>query len=423
MKRLAAPRGTFDVLPAQAAQWQALERIVDETCGRFGYGEIRTPMFEATDVFTRTIGEGTDIVDKEMYTFVDRGGRSMTLRPEFTAPVVRAMLEHNLLGSGPLKLYYRGPIFRYERPQKGRYRQAHQWGVECFNVGGPEADVEIISLGLDVIRRAGPKDVRLELNSMGCKACRERFRAALLDYLRPRADQLGETSRKRLASNPLRILDTKDPAERALLAEAPTIDRYLCDACREHFAGVRQLLGAMGIQATINPQIVRGLDYYTRTVFEISSSALGSQDALCGGGRYDDLVETMGGPSVPGVGLAMGMERLLMVSDQVGAKLGEGADRRLHVAFVALDEPSARRLAPIMQRMRARGVASDMDYSLRKIDKQIRDAAERGAALAVIVGGDELAGGEATIQDLGTRARERVKLDDVESTLVRRLGA
>jgi len=419
-----APRGTFDVLPADAPRWQALERAVDAACARFGYGEIRTPIFESTDVFVRTIGEGTDIVDKEMYSFTDRGGRKLTLRPEFTAPVVRAALEHNLIGASALKVYYRGAIFRYERPQKGRYRQSHQWGAECFKVAGPEADAEIIALTLDVIRSVGASQYRVELNSMGCKRCRPAFRDALVEYLTARADRLSETSVARLSANPLRILDSKDPNDKAVLAAAPTVDRFLCAACRAHFAGVRALLQAMRIEADLNPHIVRGLDYYTRTVFEVSSSALGSQNAVCGGGRYDDLVEDMGGPSTPAVGVAMGIERLLMLAEASGgARLAADIDRRLDVAFVALDEESVRRLAPIMNATRENGIAADMDYSRRKIDKQLRDAGERGAKYAVVVGGDELSAGEATIQDLVTRTRERVKLADVERTLATRLRA
>ena len=421
MNQPTAPRGTFDVLPADSPRWQALEGIVDETCRRYGYGEIRTPIFESTEIFVRAIGEGTDVVEKEMYTFTDRGGRSMTLRPEFTAPVVRALLEHKLLGAGPIKLYYRGPIFRYERPQKGRYRQAHQWGAECFGVAEPEADAEIIALGIDVVRKSGITDSALEINSIGCRSCRTRFREGLVAYFEPRAEQLGEASRQRLATNPLRILDSKDPDDAKVIAGAPTTDEYLCEACRAHFGALQELLGAMGIRFAVNPRIVRGLDYYTRTVFEITSGALGSQDAICGGGRYDDLVADFGGPPTPGVGLAMGMERLLMVARASGAALGEQQRRSGWVTFVALDEAGMRDLAPIVQRVREQGVAAELDFSRRKIDKQLRSAYDRGAKLAVIVGGDERARGEATIQDLETRVRDRVKIDDVAAVLSQRL--
>ncbi|HLN47015.1 MAG TPA: histidine--tRNA ligase, partial [Magnetospirillaceae bacterium] len=362
MKHAAAPRGTFDVLPTQARRWQALERIVDEVSGRFGYGEIRTPIFESTDVFVRTIGVGTDIVDKEMYTFTDRGGRSITLRPEFTAPVVRAVLEHNLLQSLPLKLYYRGPIFRYERPQKGRYRQAHQWGIECFGVAGPEADAEVIALGIEIIESIGISDHVLRINSMGCERCRAQFREALVGYLEEHADHLSETSRTRLERNPLRILDSKDEGDRRVLAGAPTIDAFWCDSCRAHLAGVRGLLDAMGIVSELDTSIVRGFDYYTRTVFEIVSQALGAQNSICGGGRYDRLVKDMGGPDTPGVGLAMGMERLLMlVEDAHSAKLDNPA--AVHVVLVALEADDVGALMPVMHKLRRRGIGADMDYT------------------------------------------------------------
>jgi len=421
VKHITAPRGTFDILPPESSQWQALERIIDEVCTRFGYRELRTPMFESTDVFVQPIGEGTDIVDKEMYTFIDRGDRSITLRPELTAPVVRAVLEHNLLQTLPLKLYYRGSIFRYERPQKGRYRQAHQWGVECFGVAGPEADAEIIALGLDVMRAVGITDYRLEINSLGCENCRKEFRDALVAFLRKNAERLSETSRERLVRNPLRILDSKDPIDVDILTQAPTMDAYLCEACQEHFATLRTLLESMGIRALHNPHIVRGLDYYTRTVFEISSSGLGAQNSVCGGGRYDGLVKSMGGPPTPGVGLAMGMDRMLMLAR--GAGFGEPHDGRprLDVVFVALDEESAYAAVPLMNSLRASGIAADMDYTRRSIDKQLRAAGESGARYAVIIGEDERRTSSATIQNLVTRERSRVDFGSVGSELSHRL--
>jgi histidyl-tRNA synthetase len=421
VKHGAAPRGTFDVLPTQSRRWQALERVVDEVCARFGYGEIRTPIFESTEVFVRTLGAETDVVTKEMYTFIDRGGRSITLRPEFTAPVVRSVLEHNLLQTLPLKLYYRGPIFRYERPQKGRFRQAHQWGVELFGVAGPEADAEIIALGLEVVRAIGVRDYALEINSMGCEWCRAAYRDALVAYLQDRAAELSQTSRERLATNPLRILDSKEEKDRKVLIGAPTIDSYWCEACRAHLTEVRELLDAMGIESRLNPHIVRGFDYYTRTVFEIASAALGSQNAICGGGRYDNLVKEMGGPSTPGVGLAMGIERLLMLVEEARSTQLD-APSPLHVALIALEAEDTRALVPIMHALRTRGIGADMDYTRRKLEKQIRTAGERGARFAVIVGGDERSAGEATIQDLQTRERVRVKLAEVGDEIARRLG-
>jgi len=423
LKHFTAPRGTFDILPPDSQRWQDLERSIDDVCARFGYGEIRTPIFESTDVFVRTLGETTDVVDKEMYTFDDRGGRSITLRPELTAPVVRAVLEHNLLQAPPVKLYYRGPFFRYERPQKGRYRQAHQFGVECFGVAGPEADAEVIALALEVIADAGIGDVKLEENSMGCAQCRTAYRAALVAYLETHRDELSETSRQRLERNPLRILDSKDESDRTVVARGPRIDAYLCEACRKHFDEVLALLDSMRIRWELNPLIVRGFDYYTRTVFEFSSGALGSQNAICGGGRYDGLVESMGGPPTPGVGFGMGMDRLLMVAHgEAASKDGTLARGRIDVAFVALDEAAARLLVPPMHALRKRGIPSDMDYTRRKLEKQIRSAGDAGARLAAIVGEDERIAGEATVQDLSTRERTRVKLSELEAALAARLG-
>jgi len=423
LKNFSAPRGTFDILPPDSKRWQALERRIDDVCSRFGYGEIRTPIFESTDVFVRTLGETTDVVDKEMYTFVDRGGRSITLRPELTAPAVRAVLEHDLLRTPPVKLYYRGAFFRYERPQKGRFRQAHQFGVECFGVEGPEADAEVIALALEVIRRSGISEVTLEVNSMGCATCRPDYRAALVAYLDAHRDALSETSQQRLARNPLRILDSKDPSDKTLVAAGPKIGDYLCDACRGHFDGVLALLDAMHIAWRRNPLIVRGFDYYTRTVFEFSSDALGSQNAICGGGRYDGLVESMGGPPTPGVGFGMGMDRLLIVEQSnEGATDGVASRGGIDVAFIALDPDSARLLVPPMYALRKRGVAADMDYTRRKLEKQLRAAGDAGARFAAIVGEDERKAGDATVQDLSTRERARVKLVDLEAALLGRLG-
>jgi histidyl-tRNA synthetase len=420
VSNLTAPRGTYDILPAHSVRWQALEGIIDAACARFGYGEIRTPIFESTDVFVRTIGEGTDIVDKEMYTFDDRAGRSLTLRPELTAPCVRAVLEHNLLQTLPLKLYYRGPFFRYERPQKGRYRQAHQFGVECFGVAAPQVDAEVIALALEVLSRSGIRELTTELNTLGCPECRPKYRAAMIEYFNRHAAELSETSRTRLQTNPLRILDSKDEPDRIVISAAPTIADFLCPECVAHFEGTQASLRAMGIAFVLNPRIVRGLDYYTRTVFEITSTALGAQSAVCGGGRYDGLVETMGGPPTPGVGFGMGMDRLLIVAEAVGSTLGAD-DGALDVAFVALDEASLAALVPVVHATRNAGLRADVDYSLRKMDKQVKTAAARGAAYAVIVGSDELAAGEATLQDLRTRERVRVRLADADREIALRL--
>ncbi|MBV8721304.1 MAG: histidine--tRNA ligase, partial [Candidatus Eremiobacteraeota bacterium] len=316
--KLGAPRGTQDFFPPQSARWIALESTIHALAGRFGYGEIRTPLFESTDLFVRGVGDTTDIVEKEMYTFTDRGDRSLTLRPEFTAPVVRAALEHNLFAQGPVRLYYLGPIFRYERPQKGRYRQSHQFGIECFGFAGPEADFEVISLAWNLITGYGIADAKLNLNSIGDDECRPRYREALLAHFGPHAASLSEDSRRRLDRNPLRLLDSKDPADLEYVSSAPTFESLLCEPCRAHFEALKHYLELAGIPFVVNPRIVRGLDYYNRTVFEIVSSVLGAQSTVCGGGRYDGLVRSLGGPEVPGVGFALGMERFLMIVEATG---------------------------------------------------------------------------------------------------------
>src|SRR5580693_2298747 len=312
-EKLSAPRGTMDSFPPESGRWNVLEARIHRLAARFGYGEIRTPIFESTDLFVRGVGEQTDIVEKEMYTFTDRGDRSLTLRPEWTAPVVRAALEHHLFSLGPQRLYYIGPIFRYERPQKGRYRQSHQFGVECFGFAGPEADLEVISLAWELVRGYGIGDAVLNLNSIGDECCRPAYRDALTAHFQPHLDAMSEDARRRVGRNPLRLLDSKDPADVPYIESAPSFESFLCPACREHFEGVKAYLGLAQIPFTVNPRIVRGLDYYGRTVFEITSSVLGAQSSVCGGGRYDGLVQSLGGPDVPAVGFALGMERFLMM--------------------------------------------------------------------------------------------------------------
>ncbi|HVA29587.1 MAG TPA: histidine--tRNA ligase [Candidatus Baltobacteraceae bacterium] len=406
--KITAPRGTQDVLPPQSGRWLALESRIHALAGRFGYGEIRTPMFEATELFVRGVGETTDIVEKEMYTFTDKGDRSMTLRPEFTAPVMRAMLEHNFFAQGAQRLYYVGPIFRYERPQKGRYRQAHQFGVECTGYAGPEADVEVIALAWELVREHGLTDATLNINTIGDDACRPRYREALLAHFRPHVQALSEDSQRRLERNPLRLLDSKDARDRELIETAPTFESVLCDACREHFAAVRAYLDACSIPYVVNPQIVRGLDYYTRTVFEITSSALGAQSTVCGGGRYDGLVQSLGGPAVPAVGFALGIERFLMMIEAVH---GEPQPRRRGVQAIALGAQARAVLLPLVVELRRSSATPVfMDFEDRKLLAHLKIADRNAARYALIVGSEELAAGEAVLRDLEARSDRRVSL-------------
>ncbi len=405
---ITAPRGTQDILPPTSARWLALERRIHDLARRFGYGEMRTPIFESTELFVRGVGETTDIVEKEMYTFFDKGERSITLRPEFTAPVMRAALEHKLFGQGPQRWYYVGPIFRYERPQKGRYRQAHQFGVECTGYAGPEADFEVIALAWELVRSHGIEDAVLNVNTIGDDVCRPRYREALLAHFRPHADELSADSQRRLEKNPLRILDSKDERDHAFVTTAPTFESVLCDACREHFAALRAYLDAAGIPYVVNPKIVRGLDYYTRTVFEIISCVLGAQSTVCGGGRYDGLVASLGGPPTPAVGFALGLERFLMMLD---ALHGEVEQPRAGVQAIGLGTQARALLVPLvteLRRMLAQPVF--MDYDDRKLLAHLKMADRNNARYALILGSDELAAGELVVRDLEARTDRRIPL-------------
>jgi histidyl-tRNA synthetase len=406
--KYAAPRGTQDFVPPESARWNALEARIRVLAGRFGYGEIRTPLFESTELFVRGVGDTTDIVEKEMYRFKDRGERDMALRPEFTAPVVRAALEHHLFAQGPLRLYYIGPIFRYERPQKGRYRQSHQFGVECFGFAGPEADVEVIALAWELARDYGIDDAVLNLNSLGDDTCRPRYREALLEHFRPNLATLSEDSRRRLERNPLRLLDSKDPADLPYVESAPTFESILCDACREHFEALKAYLDLAGIPFVVNPRIVRGLDYYNRTVFEITSGVLGAQSAVCGGGRYDGLVRSLGGPDVPAVGFALGLERFLLMLEALATA---GAEPRRGVQAIALGAQARAALVPIvMDLRRTLDEPTFADYEERKLLAHLKIADRNRARYALILGSQELAAGELLLRDLEHRTDHRLPL-------------
>ena len=371
---------------------------------RFGYGEIRTPVFEATELFVRGVGETTDIVEHEMYTFTDKAGRRLTLRPEWTAPVVRALLEHGLLAQGPQRLYYLGPIFRYERPQAGRYRQSHQFGVECFGFAGPQADVEVMLLVHELLRECG-LSVSLELNSIGDERCRPRYREALVAHFAPHRAALSNDSQQRLERNPLRILDSKAPEDQALVATAPAMLDVLCDDCAAHFAAVREMLEELAVPYTVAPRLVRGLDYYTRTVFEFVSADLGAQATVCAGGRYDGLVKALGGPSTPGVGFALGMERLSMI---LAKRESQAAPEPSGIAVIALGARARARLVPLVAALRRESVdfPITIDWNDAKLPAQFKRAERLGARAAVIVGDDEVDGAKVVVRDLIARRQD-----------------
>jgi histidyl-tRNA synthetase len=406
--KIAAPRGTQDIFPPQSARWLELEGRARAIAQRFGYGEIRTPTFESTDLFVRGVGDTTDIVEKEMYTFVDKGDRSITLRPEWTAPVVRAALEHQLFVQGAQRLYYIGPIYRYERPQKGRYRQAHQFGVECFGFKGPEADFEVISLAWALVTEYKISDAVLNVNSIGDDICRPRYRDALLAHFRPHLEHLSEESRRRLERNPLRLLDSKDPSDRPFIESAPTFESVLCDECRAHFDALKGYLDRANIPYVVNPQIVRGLDYYTRTVFEIVSNVLGAQSTVCGGGRYDDLVRSLGGPDVPAVGFALGLERFLMMLDAMD---GQSSPPLRGVAAIGLGASAQAKIIDLVAVLRrSLDAPTFVEYGDRKLLAHLKAADRNRARFALILGDDELAAGEITVRDLADRSDRRIPL-------------
>ena len=411
-QKITAPRGTQDIFPPRSADWLQLESRIHDLARRYGYGEIRTPMFEATELFVRGVGETTDIVEKEMYTFTDKGDRSMTLRPAWTAPVGRAALEHNLFAQGPTRLYYVGPFFRYERPQKGRYRQANQFGVECVGFKGPEADLEVISLAWELVRSHGINDAVLNINSIGDDVCRPRYRDALLAHFRPHASELSADSQNRLERNPLRLLDSKDAKDAPFVASAPTFESILCDDCREHFDALKALLSACEIPFVVNSRIVRGLDYYTRTVFEITSAALGAQSTVCGGGRYDGLIKSLGGPDTPAVGFGLGLERFLMMLEAVH---GDVAPARAGVQAIALGTQARTRLVPLVNELR-RVYAQPvfMDFDDRKLQSHFKAADRNNARFALILGEDELTKGEIVLRNLESREDRRLPLRDAE---------
>jgi histidyl-tRNA synthetase len=385
--RFEAPRGTHDILPAEQPRWGTVIHAMEELCARYGYGRIATPGFEDTDLFARTSGEGSDIVEKEMYTFQDRGGRSLALRPEGTAPVCRAYVEHGLYrGPQPFKAYMVATMYRYDRPQKGRHREHWQWSVEAIGSDDPAVDAEVIQLYAELLRGLGVRGVTLELNSIGDRACRPEYVERLEAWLDEHDAELTTDARQKRKTSPLRVFDVKDARVRAVLAGAPKIGESLCDACREHFAEVRRYLDAYGVDYRLRPTLVRGLDYYTRTTFEFVGEALGAQNDLGGGGRYDYLVEEIGGPPTPGIGFGAGIERLLLQLE--GQGLDGLAEAGIDVFFAHEDGAPRERLLEVMARLRRAGRGCDTDYAGRSLKGQLTQAGRLGAETIVIARAD-----------------------------------
>jgi histidyl-tRNA synthetase len=407
--KLQAPKGTQDVLPSDVARWQTIERIARAAAERFGFHEIRTPVFEHSELFHRSAGETTDIVRKETYTFDDRGGRSLTLRPEGTAGVVRAVIEHGLVNDpgSRAKVYYLGPNFRYERPQSGRLRIHHQFGAEAFGVAEPEQDVECILLQLAFYRDCGLRDLAIRINSLGDRDSKQRYRDVLFSSLSPRRGQLSEDSQRRLDENPLRILDSKDPRDVEACRDLPPAHEHLSDASRTHFERVAALLRDAGVSFTVDGRLVRGFDYYTGTLWEVTAGGLGAQDAVGGGGRYDNLVEQLGGKPTPGVGFGSGLERLLLALEAQQVSLKAPPARLVFV--VTHGETANREKLALLSQLRDAGLHADADLTGRSVKAQFKLADREGARLCVVLGEQELADGTTVVKDLASGEQQVVR--------------
>lgn len=405
-----AIKGTKDVLPKDVHKNQYIEATALDIASKFGYKEIRTPVFEHTELFQRGVGDTTDVVQKEMYTFDDKGGRSITLRPEGTSGAVRSYLENGLCNEAlPQKVCYLTSCYRYEKPQAGRLREFHQFGVECFGSASPLADAEIIALAKSLFDTLGVKDLSIEINSIGCPTCRAEYHKALKEYFSSRKDELCDTCKSRLDRNPMRILDCKSPICHEIAEGAPVVIDYLCDECKEHFENVQKYLKAQNIEYTINPQIVRGLDYYTKTVFEFVSNSIGAQGTVCGGGRYDGLVEELGGQHTPSLGCAIGIERLMLLMEAQGCEFPEAEKPDLFI--VALGEKATLKAVEIAKDMREEGFSALLDLNQRSVRAQMKYADKLGAKFNVVIGDNEVEAKTAKLKNMQTGEETEINLD------------
>lgn len=407
-----APKGTKDTMPRDSYKVQYIEKEFSELCRLYGFGEVRTPMFESTELFNRGVGETTDIVQKEMYTFEDLGHRSITLKPEGTSPAVRAFIEsHDYAEMQPTKYYYDTPCFRYEKPQAGRLREFHQFGVENFGTPDMMADAEVIALASDFIKKIGIEDVELRINSVGCRECRPVYRKALQDYLRPYYEDLSDISKDRFESNPMRIIDSKDITDQRIAKDAPYMLDYLCDDCKAAFEALKTNLDAMGISYVVDPRIVRGLDYYTKTAFEFVTTKIGAQGTVCGGGRYDHLVEEIGGPSIPGVGFGLGKERLLILMEQNDIIVDDPNVPDISVSFIG---DKARLYAlDLVHKLRACGVSAIIDTLNRNLKGQMKYANKLNARYSVVIGENEIEKGIVTLKNMNSGEQKEINAIDI----------
>ena len=407
-----APKGTKDMLPEQAYKWHYVEEKFADICRKYGFKEIRTPMFEHTEVFQRGIGDTTDVVQKEMYTFNDHAGRSITLKPEGTSGAVRAFIEHKQYAEvQPTKYYYDTDCFRYEKPQSGRLRHFHQFGIEVFGTSNMLADAEVICLANDFLTDLGVKEIELRINSVGCPECRAKYRQALKDFIKPRYDELCGTCKDRYERNPMRILDCKSEICQGIVKDAPRMLDYLCDDCRQAFEELKTNLTSMGIGYTVDPNIVRGLDYYTKTAFEFVTTKIGAQGTVCGGGRYDHLIEELGGPPIPGVGFGLGIERLLLLMDANEAYFPE--EQGVEVFIAVMGERAKSFGLKLCREMRQKGIVAEMDTLARNIKGQFKYADRLNARYTLVIGDNELDKGVVSLKDMAASSQREVAIEDI----------
>ena len=412
-----AIRGFNDVLPDAIGKWQFVEKTAREVFEGFGFSEIRIPILERTELFSRGIGEATDIVEKEMYTFTDRSGTSLTLRPEATASMARAYLEHQMHSFDPVaKLYCMGPMFRHERPQKGRYRQFYQIDAEVFGVGHPMVDAEVILMLIHFLENVGLQNLELQINSLGCKECRPGYREELRKYFTGKSFQLCEDCRRRMNFNPLRIFDCKVEMCKTAIADAPSVTEFICPECQDHFDRTKGYLDIAGLTFVLNPRMVRGLDYYTRTAFEVVSTGLGAQNAVTGGGRYDNLFQEIGGLDVPGIGFAVGVERLISLLPE-----GKELAHPLHLFVAALGEEGHREAFRLVNRLHLQGIRAELDYEGKSLKSQMRRADKLKAKFALILGGDELKKRRAVLRNMADKSQEEVPMEGLPQALKERI--
>lgn len=417
-----APRGTYDVLPDQSAKWQEVEQKINDLCRLYQYKEIRTPIFEHTELFLRSVGDTTDIVQKEMYTFQDRGDRSLTLRPEGTASVVRSYVENKLFGvpDQPVKLFYTGPMFRYERPQAGRMRQFVQFGVEAIGSKDPAIDAEVISLAMDLYRSVGLKQLRLVINSLGDTESRVAHKEALIKHFEPSINEFCSDCQTRLEKNPLRILDCKVDRNHPLMATAPSLADFLNEESQAYFNEVQSYLSSMDIDFVVDPNLVRGLDYYNHTAFEIMSEAegFGAITTLAGGGRYNGLVEDLGGPESPGIGFAMSIERLLLALEMEKVEIGQS--NNLEVYVVAMDETTKKKAFSVVRDLRLNGISADMDFAGRKVKAQMKSADRKSAGFVLVIGETELESGKVALKEMATGEQQEMAFEEIAQTILKK---